>query len=82
MTDSKTIRIEKVLLLLWFILNLIIGALTVHQYGMSIDEPNNFSYAEDTLDAYPSFFGILYKPNYDTDYDGHGPAFVTLIAPC
>jgi len=78
MTDSKMIRLEKVLLLLWFALNLGIGALTVHEYGMSIDEPNNYRYAADTLDAYPSFFGALYEPNYDSSYEGHGPAFVTI----
>ena len=59
LTDSKIIRLEKILLLLWFVLNLGIGALTVHEYGVSVDEPNNYRYAADTLDAYPSFFGIF-----------------------
>src|SRR5215207_4121263 len=80
MTDSKTIRLEKVLLTLWFIINLGIGVLTVHEYGMSIDEPNNYRYADETLKAYPSFFGILYEPKYDSSFDGHGPAFVTIAA--
>ena len=80
MTDSKTIRMEKVLLTLWFMANLGIGALTVHEYGMSIDEPNNYRYADETLKAYPSFFGILYEPKYDSSFDGHGPAFVTIAA--
>ncbi len=79
MTDSKIIRLEKTLLLLWFVLNLGIGALTVHEYGMSTDEPNNYRYAADTLDAYPSFFGTLYEPKYDSSYEGHGPAFVTMV---
>jgi hypothetical protein len=78
MTDSKMIRLEKTLLVLWLIANLIIGALTVREYGMSIDEPNNYRYADDTLNAYPSFFGVRYEPNYDSSYDGHGPAFVTI----
>ena len=51
MTDSKTIRLEKVLLILWLIVNLGIGAVTVHEYGMSIDEPNNYRYADETLKA-------------------------------
>src|SRR5687768_2022086 len=76
MTDSKTL--EKVLLTLWLIVNLGIGAVTVHEYGMSIDEPNNYRYADETLKAYPSFFGILYEPKYDSSFDGHGPAFVTI----
>jgi hypothetical protein len=80
MTDSKITRFEKALLILWFVLNLGIGALTVHEYGMSIDEPNNYRYAADTLDAYPSLFGILYEPNYDSSYEGHGPAFVTIVS--
>lgn len=80
MTDSKTIRIEMALLLVWFAVNLIIGALTVHEYGMSVDELNNQRYAADTLDAYPSIFGIRYEPRYDSSYDGHGPAFVTIAA--
>jgi hypothetical protein len=78
MTDSKTIRLKRALLLLWFVVNLGTGALTVHEYGMSIDEPNNYRYAADTLDAYPSLFGTLYEPNYDSSYEGHGPAFVTI----
>lgn len=46
---------------------------------MSIDEPNNYRYAVDTLDAYPSLFGTLYEPKYNSSYDGHGPAFVTIV---
>jgi hypothetical protein len=80
MTASRTIRLEKILLLVWLTLNLIIGALTVHEYGMSVDEPNNQRYAADTLDAYPSFFGLRFEPKYDSSYDGHGPAFVTIAA--
>ena len=78
MTDSKTNRLEKALLLGWFVLTLIIGALTVHEYGIIVDELNNQRYAADTLAAYPSIFGLRYEPNYDSSYDGHGPAFVTL----
>lgn len=74
------IRLEKALLLLWFVTNLIIGALTVHEYGMSVDEPNNFKYAADTLDAYPSFFGTLYEPAYSPTFDGHGPAFISIAS--
>ena len=73
-------KAEKYILVLWLIASLIVGALTVHEYGISVDEPNNQRYAADTLRAYPSFFGILYEPKYDSSYDGHGPAFVTLAA--
>ena len=80
MTASKMTHIEKALLLLWFVANLIVGVLTVHEYGMSVDEPNNFQYAADTLEAYPSFFGTLYEPAYSPTFDGHGPAFMTVAA--
>ena len=80
MTNLKTIRLEKILLFVWLLVNLGIGGLTVHQYGMSTDEPNNYRYAADTLAAYPSFFGTLYPPKYDSSYEGHGPAFVALVA--
>jgi hypothetical protein len=59
-------------------MSLVIGALAVHEYGMSIDEPNNYRYAADTFSAYPSFFGMRYEPKYDSSYDGHGPAFITI----
>ena len=78
--DTKVIRLEKVLLLLWFVINVAVAVLTVHEYGMSVDEPNNFQYAADTLDAYPSFFGTLYEPAYNSTFDGHGPAFVAIVA--
>lgn len=80
LTASKIGRLEKTLLLLWFVINLSIGALIVPDYGMSVDEPNNYDYAADTIDAYPSFFGLLYEPKYDSTYDGHGPAFVTIVS--
>ena len=78
MSNTIISRTEKILLLTWFALNLIIGALTVHEYGISIDEQNNQLYAADTLKAYPSLFGILYKPEFDPSYQGHGPAFIAL----
>ena len=78
MVKLGNVRWEKILLWLWLLINLGIGALTVQQYGMSVDEPNNHRYANDTLDAYASLFGTLHEPNYDSSYDGHGPAFVTM----
>ncbi len=78
MVMLENIRRERLLLLLWLVINLSIGLLIVRQYGMSVDEPNNYRYADDTLDAYPSFFGTLYEPKYDSAYDGHGPAFLTI----
>jgi hypothetical protein len=78
MTQLKSAHKERVFLLLWFVACLAIGAATVHDYGMSIDEPNNQRYAADTWNAYPSVFGTRYEPAYRSSYDGHGPAFITL----
>jgi 4-amino-4-deoxy-L-arabinose transferase-like glycosyltransferase len=80
MTWSKIFHAEKTWLFIWFVVFLATGLLTVHEYGMSIDEPNNYRYAADTLAAYPSVFGILYEPKHDSSYEGHGPAFVALTA--
>lgn len=73
-------HIERLLLSAWFLLNLFIGTLTVHEYGISLDEPNNYRYATATINNYPSFFGTLYKPKYNSSYDGHGPAYVVIVA--
>lgn len=78
MKSFSSINKEWILLFLWSIAMLIIGAATVHDYGISIDEPNNQRYAADTWNAYPSLFGTRYEPEYRSSYDGHGPAFVTL----
>ena len=63
MTDSKITRFERTLLILWFVLNLGIGVLTVHEYGMSGDERNNYRYAADTLNAYPPSLGLFISQN-------------------
>jgi hypothetical protein len=78
MTPLKSVHIERIFLLLWCVACLAIGAATVHDYGMSIDEPNNQRYAVDTWNAYPSLFGTRFEPAYRSSYDGHGPAFITL----
>lgn len=80
MSAIRSHQTEKVLLLVWFVLNLFIGLLTVHEYGVSLDEPNNYRYATATINAYPSFFGTLYEPRYNSSYDGHGPAYVVIVA--
>jgi 4-amino-4-deoxy-L-arabinose transferase-like glycosyltransferase len=78
MVKFENVRWKKIFLLVWLIVNLSIGALTVRQYGISVDEPNNYRYADDTLAAYPSFFGARFEPYYDSSYDGHGPAFLSM----
>jgi 4-amino-4-deoxy-L-arabinose transferase-like glycosyltransferase len=78
MIQLQSARLERVFLLIWFIACLVIGIGTVHDYGMSIDEPNNQRYAVDTWNAYPSFFGMRFEPAYRSSYEGHGPAFITM----
>jgi hypothetical protein len=80
MNRLRSTYIERILLLLWFLAYLAVGTAIVHNYGMSIDEPNNLRYAANTWNAYPSLFGIRYEPEYHTSYDGHGPAFITLTS--
>jgi hypothetical protein len=78
MTRIQPAYLERIFLLLWLIVCLLIGTAIVHDYGMSIDEPNNQRYAADTWNAYPSVLGMRYEPEYRSSYDGHGPAFITL----
>ncbi len=78
MIRLQSARLERVFLLIWFIACLAIGIGTVHDYGMSIDEPNNQRYAVDTWNAYPSLFGTRFEPAYRSSYEGHGPAFITM----
>jgi hypothetical protein len=80
MNRIQPAHIERISLLLWFVVCLLIGAAIVHDYGMSIDEPNNQRYAVDTWNAYPSVFGTRFEPAYRSSYDGHGPAFITLAS--
>lgn len=80
MNVNRSHHIERALLLFWFISNLFIAMLTVHEYGVSLDEPNNYRYATATINAYPSLFGTLYEPRYNSSYDGHGPGYVVIVA--
>ena len=80
MNAMRSNRTEKVLLVLWFVLNLFTGVFTVHEYGISLDEPNNYRYAAASINNYPSLFGTLYQPKYNSSYDGHGPAYVLIVA--
>src|ERR1041384_5517648 len=67
-------KAEKYSLILWFIANLTIGLLLVHDFGMSYDEPNYYLYAKSSVDAYRSVFGLVYTPDFGL-YPNYGPAF-------
>jgi hypothetical protein len=71
---SKT---EKYLLAVWFVTNLIIGLFIVRDFGMSYDEPDYYLYAQNTVDAYKSFFALAYIPDFGPhDLPNYGPAFI------
>ena len=75
--DSKT---EKYLLLIWIMVNLIVGILIVHDFGVSFDEPRYYIYAEQSLDSYRSFFGLYYEPEYGPgNLRYYGPSFIMLV---
>jgi len=75
--DSKA---ERYLLLIWIMVSLIVGILIVHDFGVSFDEPRYYSYAEQALDSYRSFFGLLYEPAYGPgNLRYYGPSFIILV---
>jgi hypothetical protein len=73
---SKT---EKYILTLWFITNLLIGLFIVRDFGISYDEPEYYVYAQNSVDAYRSFFTLAYVPVFGPhDLPNYGPAFIIL----
>lgn len=75
MSSHSLNRTEKYILALWFLVNLCIGLWIVRDFGMSYDEPNYYLYAESTVDAYKSIFGLAYIPDFGL-YPNYGPAFI------
>ena len=70
-------KAEKSILTVWFISNLIIGLFIVPDYGVSYDEPDYYLYAQNTVDAYRSFFALAYSPVFGPhDLSNYGPAFI------
>lgn len=70
-------KAEKYLLAFWFVTNLIIGLFIVRDFGISYDEPDYYLYAQNTVDAYKSFFALAYAPSFGPhDLPNYGPAFI------
>ncbi len=70
-------KAEKHILTLWFISNLLIGLFIVHDFGISYDEPEYYLYAQNSVDAYRSFFTLAYSPVFGPhDLPNYGPAFI------
>ena len=80
MAVGKDSKAENYLLLVWIMVNLIVGILIVHDFGVSFDEPRYYIYAEQSLDSYRSFFGVLYEPDYGPgNLRYYGPSFIILV---
>src|SRR5215212_3415527 len=76
-TDNSMSKAEKYLLVFWFLANLIIGLFIVRDFGVSYDEPDYYVYAQNTVDAYKSFFALAYSPTFGPhDLPNYGPAFI------
>jgi len=70
-------RREKYILTLWFIFNLLLGLFIVRDFGISYDEPEYYLYAQNSVDAYRSFFALAYLPDFGPhDLPNYGPAFI------
>jgi hypothetical protein len=75
-----SVRKERVLLLIWLIANFAVGLWIVRDFGLSYDESNYYRYADYTLEAYKSFFGRLYEPDYaPSNLKYYGPAFILIV---
>jgi 4-amino-4-deoxy-L-arabinose transferase-like glycosyltransferase len=71
---------EQMLLVAWLVVNLVIGLWIVQDYGLSYDEPDFYRYADYSLDAYKSFFGQLFEPDYGFgNLQYYGPAFILIV---
>ena len=70
-------KIERYFLALWFLLNVMLGLFLVRDFGVSYDEPDYYLYAQNSVDAYGSFFALAYTPSFGpNDLPNYGPAFI------
>lgn len=65
-------------LLILIAINLLIGILTLQQYGESWDERSLLNYAEQSLNAYRGLFQGGSEPVYDEALRFYGPAYVMV----
>ena len=57
---------------------LLVGAFTVRDYGMTLDENNIYRYGHYAIEAYRSFFHPQAIAPFDTDLNFKGPAYFML----
>ena len=77
---KETKRAETLPLLILLAASLLIGILTIHDYGESWDEYNFYNYAEESLSAYAGIF----QPDYELEFHDptlryYGAGFLMLI---
>ena len=78
--NEKNSQIEAYFLFAWVAVNLLLGILTVHDFGISFDEPRYYLYAQQSLDSYRSLFGLLSQPEYGpANLRYYGPSFIMLV---
>ena len=69
------------LLVVFIVLNISIGALTFHDYGVSFDEPGIYSFAHESVQAYSKFLQpVEYtdpRSNFDLRY--YGPFYFIFV---
>ena len=63
-----------------FAIGLLIGILTIKQFGESWDELQFFKYADRALEAYSTWLGTGTITLTGNTYDNYGPAYVMLVA--
>jgi hypothetical protein len=73
-------RSSKYIIYLLLAMGLVIGILTVRQYGESWDELQFFKYADRALAAYSSWPSTGTISLTGNTYDNYGPAYVMLVA--
>ena len=78
---NMSLKNEKILLLIWLVVNVCVGILVVHDFGIGTDEPIYKLYAQESLDAYKSFFGLLHEPTFEIkNLRFYGPSFVVIVS--
>lgn len=72
---------EHKLIAAWLTMNLCIGIMIVHDFGISFDEAAHYSYADQSLQAYRLFLKRGVLPEFGiSNLQYYGPSFTTGIA--
>ncbi len=76
----KSKKVELIPIIILITISLLVGTLTIHDYGESWDEYNFYSYAEESIAAYEHFFSPrTISEFHDPTLRYYGPWFLMLI---